>query len=101
MANLWQFFGLPDPEGNAPAQRSAPSSLSEEPTAVSLEASPSETTIRKALDKHAQTPNVFIFLLYFCFIFLPVFLLFLILLLLLTLLFLFLFFYTFVCFLCY
>lgn len=44
MANLWQFFGLPDPEGNAPAQRSAPSTLSEEPTAVSLEASPSETT---------------------------------------------------------
>lgn len=37
MGNLWQFFGLPDPEGNSPPSRRSAAPPSEAPTPVTLE----------------------------------------------------------------
>ncbi len=42
MANLWQFFGLPDPEGNAPAQRRAPPAPAAESEPVALTGKPAD-----------------------------------------------------------
>lgn len=42
MANLWQFFGLPDPEGNAPAQRRAPPAPAAESEPVALTGKPTD-----------------------------------------------------------
>lgn len=71
MANLWQFFGLPDPEGNVPANRRAPAAPTPEgapvtlesntpPTADAVEAeAPAETApppVRRAPLSDARTP---------------------------------------------
>ena len=42
MANLWQFFGLPDPEGNAPAQRRAPPAPAAQSEPVALTGKPAD-----------------------------------------------------------
>ncbi|MDP6199402.1 MAG: hypothetical protein QF531_01405 [Candidatus Poseidonia sp.] len=42
MANLWQFFGLPDPEGNAPAQRRAPPAPAADNEPVALTGKPAD-----------------------------------------------------------
>jgi hypothetical protein len=44
MANLWQFFGLPDPDGNPPSNRRPPStSTPDQP--VTLDQTPTETSV--------------------------------------------------------
>jgi hypothetical protein len=44
MANLWQFFGLPDPDGTPPANRRQPSGATQQQRPVNLETRPSEAS---------------------------------------------------------
>ena len=44
MANLWQFFGLPDPEGNNPPSRRQAPAPTPDSEPVSLNAKPVEET---------------------------------------------------------
>lgn len=44
MANLWQFFGLPDPEGNNPPSRRQAPAPTPDSEPVSLNAKPAEET---------------------------------------------------------
>ena len=42
MANLWQFFGLPDPDGSAPVTRRQPAGANQQQRPINLETRPSE-----------------------------------------------------------
>lgn len=55
MVNLWHFFGLPDPEGNAPVARRRTPSPAEQP--VALETAPLASAESKPKPASATKPN--------------------------------------------
>ena len=64
MANLWQFFGLPDPEGNNPPSRRQAPAPTPDSEPVSLNAKPVEETTDSteladppAVEATATTPS--------------------------------------------
>ncbi len=59
MANLWQFFGLPDPEGNGPPNRRQPATTPPDGEPVTLEsnAPPTDEAVDTETPAETSTPT--------------------------------------------